>query len=219
MRRYLYVGLGVVSALAILAPMVPADAGVVSVHVISVVERGDPAVTVDAQLLADLRTGSDVTFTLGMQPLICTTSTLDAKVLANPPKPGRATFGVNWTYTHCKGFEAGFHFQGVTTPNLPEKMTLSDSAGHPVTVSGKGKTMPVAFRLNFQGPGISCTYTAATLTGSESNTGNSIKLGPQGLNLATPSASFCPPTAQLGSLTWAPWQDSSVAGHPKVVVN
>ncbi len=233
MRTYLKLATAGVSAAALAAAMAPAYAAThaAPIHVLTIKRVGGPAVKVGDILKAGIPTGKNATFKLiGATTTItvtCTKGSLTSKVTVNPLKLGTAKESVTaQTLSKCTlTGVSGVTLKGLKANNLPYKAKVSDAAGFPVTVSGSSSTKPLSVTATVlvgANP-LSCTYTAAKITGHASNTGNVVKFSKQKFTVSSASPALCgsiAPTATF-SATLGPVRDSSVplTPRPRVFVN
>ncbi len=139
--------------------------------------KGGPAVRKGDVLFASLAPKTVVVVTESGQKLTCKSATVTAKVVSNPNAPGKATESVTKeTLSKCTVSLKGVTVKSVTALNLPYVATVSDSKGNPVKVSGRSKSKPMGFTatVKFGTTAITCSSSAATVTGHESNKGNTI---------------------------------------------
>jgi len=110
--------------------------------------------------------------------------------------------------------------KSVKVSNLPYNVTVSDAKGDPVKVSGRSKSKPVLATVTVAlgALTVTCSYQAASITGSASNKGNVITFVKQKLTKAPGSSGLCVAAANFSG-SFGPVADSSVKGSPKVFVN
>jgi hypothetical protein len=193
------------------------------VRVLTINKVGGTAVRADAVLKAHLVTGTKAVFSLGngSVKLQCKSAKFSATVQANPAAPGKATESLTAiSAAKCAFNVTGVTFKTITAKNLPYKVTVSDAAGFPVTVSEKTTTMPIKFTVKVvvAGATITCNYKAASLAGAASNTGSTVAFLKQKFTKAAGSNSACLGPAFF-SATFGPVRDTSVTNSPKVFVN
>jgi hypothetical protein len=194
--------------------------------VLTVGKKGGPAVKKGAKLSASLAKGAKVSVALGsVFTITCKSSTLKAKVTANPSGPGKATLSVTgWSIGKCPKTVSGVTLNSLSSVNLPYKATVSDAKGDPVTVAGSKKSKPVGFKavVTVGTTKATCIFTAAKVSGHASNTGNKVSFSSQAFTLASSSSALC---SQAGvstatfSATYGPVRDTSVHGSPKVYIS
>jgi hypothetical protein len=194
--------------------------------VLTVGKKGGPAVKKHATLTASLARRTSVTVALGsVFTITCKSSTLTAKVTANPSRPGKATLSVTgWSIGKCPKTVSGVTLNSLTAINLPYRATVSDAKGDPVTVAGSRKSRPVGFKavVTFNGTKLTCAYTARAVSGHASNIGNKVSFAKQPFTLDTSaSSSLCASAATTAtfSATYGPVLDTSLRHHPKVFVS
>jgi len=222
MRKYLILAVAAGTSLLTALSAVPASAA--TVDVLTTGKTGGSNVSVGAVLKANLAAGVSADFyqsassTTGVK---CGKSSFSAKVTANPAKPGTAKESLTGqSFSSCTANVAGVtSVKSVTLANLPNNVTVSDSKGTPVKVSGTSSSKPLKTTvvLNTVLGTVTCVYTAASISGSASNTGNTISFSKQKFTKSSgPSTCFSSGyfTAKYGPVT-----DSSVSGSPKVFVN
>jgi hypothetical protein len=221
MRKHL-LAVAAASAAVMLLPMASAFAS--TGHVLTISKKGGTAVKTKAVLKAGLAKGKTATFALGTTATVtCKTSTFSAKVTSNPKKPGTAKESVtSQTFSKCSVNLSGVTVKSVKVNNLPYNASVSDK-GDVVKVSGTSKSKPLSFTATVvvSGSPISCTDTAASITGKASNSGNTITFTKQKFTAAAGGNPICSSIASTAkfSATYGPVKDSSVKGNPKVFVN
>jgi hypothetical protein len=195
--------------------------------VLTVGKKGGPAVKKGAKLTASLARHASVAIALGsVFTVTCKSSTLTAKVTANPSRPGKATLsGTGWSIGKCPKMVSGVTLNSLTAINLPYRATVSDAKGDPVTVAGSRKSKPVGFKavVTFSGRKLTCAYTAKAVSGHASNTGNKVSFAKQPFTLDTSASSALCAEAGVStatfSATYGPVLDTSLRHHPKVFVS
>jgi hypothetical protein len=189
-------------------------------HVLTISKTGGAAVRKGDVLFASLAPKTVVVVTEPGQKLTCKSATVSAKVVSNPSAPGKATESVTKeTLSKCTVSVKGVTVKSVTALNLPYVATVSDSKGNPVKVSGRSKSKPMGFTatVKFGTTTITCSSSAATVTGHASNKGNTISFSKQTFKKLK-GGPLCPKSGAF-SATYGPLTDTSVKGHPKVFVN
>jgi hypothetical protein len=239
MPRYRLVVLAAACAVALAAPASAAYAATGAHHaggkpVLTVGKKGGSAVKKRAVLKASLAKGTKVTFALMVSgtsySATCTSSSLKAKVTANPSSRGKATLSLTGeTITHCtlKNGPDGITLTGVKALNLPSDVTISSAKGLPVTIAGRSKTKPLGFQatINASSVGLGnleCVYTAKKVTAQASNTGNKVSAANQKFTVDTKksSSSECAIASSVTfSATYGPIRDTTVKHSPKVFVS
>jgi hypothetical protein len=218
MRTYLRIGIIATSALVVVSPMAAANAA--TTHVLTIGKTGGTAVKAGAVLKTGLVRGTAAVFSLGGEKLTCKVSTIKAKVTSNPAKPGKAKESVtSLGVSKCSTNIGSVTVKSVVVNNLPYKVTVSDSKGDPVTVSGRSKSKPVQTTVtaSLGTTTVVCSYRAKVLKGKASNKGNLISFTKQKFTKSAGGA-FCPAGAFFTG-KFGPVRDFSVKGHPKVFVN
>lgn len=216
MRKGMASVVGTAVATAMLAAL-PATAAAATHDVLTIKKVGGPNVAVGAILKASLKSGTKATFyspgtTTGVS---CSKSSLTSKVTKNPAAPGTATESLTaQSFSSCKTNIPGTtSVKSVKVLNLPYKTTVSDASGNPVTVSKPSTRLSLNTVIGV----VTCTYSAATIHGKASNTGNLITFKNQVFTL-TSGSSACPASGAF-SAKFGPVKDTSVSGSPAVFVN
>lgn len=192
--------------------------------VLTVGRKGGPAVKKGAKLTASLVKNTKVTLALGsLITLRCKSSTIKAKVTANPSGPGKATLSVTGWSIKCPKSVDGVTLNGVTAVNLPYDAIVSSAKGDPVTIAGHKKSKPLGFKASITAgtTKATCIFTAATLSGHASNIGNKVSFKGQPFALASGSSGVCSTfgvTTATFSATYGPVRDTSVKHSPKVFI-
>jgi hypothetical protein len=228
MPKYRHLVLATASLMVLVLPAgeaYAAGAPTASKPVLTIVKKGGPAVKKRAVLKAGLVRKTSVSFTLGTFKASCKSSTLRARVTANPSKPGKATLSVTGeSVTKCSIAVTGVTLKSLTAINLPYAATIRSAKGDPVTVAGSKKSKPLGFKavVTVGTTSATCVYTAAKVSGHASNTGNKVSFKSQKFTLnASASNPLC---AQAGATTatfsasYGPVRDTSVRHSPKVFV-
>ncbi len=210
----------VTAALLATGASAPAPAPAAAVPVLTHGSAGGSAVAVGDVVSASLVTGTKATFyssATGTTGVSCSTSSFSGTVTSNPTAPGTATGSVtSHTLGNCTSNVSGTtSVQSITIENLPYSMSVGDSAGNPVVISGS--PMQITARLNsWIGP-ITCVYRATSMSGSANNQGNTISFSNQQFTRSSgPSSCFSP---GYFSATYGPVRDMSQSGNPAVFVN
>ncbi len=213
------------SALALAAAVVPAAAAAhpeAASPVLTVGSLGGTPVAVGDQLSAPLASGTHANFyssSTGTSGVTCTTSQFVATDVTNPASPGSATESLGTqNFSGCSSNVTGVTgVQSITVNNLPFTTTVSDSSGFPVTVTA-GSTGPIQTTvvLNTLLGSTTCVYTSGPLSGSASNTDNSISFTNQEFTKSSGS-SLCFSDAYF-TAKYAPVTDTTQGGG-KVFVN
>jgi len=194
--------------------------------VLTIKKKGGTAVKKHATLTASVAKGTKVTVALGtVFTITCKSSTLKAKVTANPSGPGKATLSVTkWSIGKCPKSVDGVTLNSLSAINLPYNATVSAAKGNPVTITGHKKSKPVGFKavVTFGGQKLTCAYTAKTVSGIASNTGNKVSFASQAFTLTKSSSSTCSAAGSnmaTFSATYGPVRDTTVHGSPKVFIS
>lgn len=230
MPKFRYLALATASIMALSLPASAAYAA--SAHpaskskpVLTVGRKGGPAVKKGAKLTASLVKKTNVTLALGtVITLTCASSTIKAKVTANPSKSGKATLSVTGWSIKCPKSVDGVTLNGVTAVNLPYNVTVSSAKGDPVTIAGHKKSKQLGFEASVTAGATSatCIFTAASVSGHASNTGNKVSFSKQAFALAKGSSAACSTfgvSTATFSATYGPVRDTSVKHSPKVFVS
>jgi hypothetical protein len=178
---------------------------------------GGRAVKVGAILRAGLKSGTQATlFAPGTKVGVrCRSASVTDKVTRNPAAPGTAVESLRaQKFARCSTDIPGTTaVRNITVLGLPYRTTVSDSAGHPVTIFRARTRLTLNTVL---GP-VTCTFRAARLRGTASNTGQVIVFRHQRFTLSGGS-SACPKAGSF-SATFGPVRNFSVRGRPHVFVN
>jgi hypothetical protein len=222
MRKHLFLAAAAAATLLTVLPAVPASASTIDVLTTGAV--GGTNVNVGAILKASLAVGTLADFfqsTTSTTGVKCAKSSVSAKVTANPVKPGTAKESLaSQSFSSCTSNVSGVtSVKSVTLGNLPYNVTVADSSGFPVKVSGTSSAKPLmtTIVLNTVVGTITCVYTAASVSGQASNTGNAISFSKQKFTKSSGS-SLCF-SAGFFTAKYGPVTDSSVTGSPKVFLN
>lgn len=221
-RKYLYIGVLVATALVAALPAV-ASAAAAPVHVLTTGKVRGTAVKPGAVLKASLVKRTDVVFANPLGKLTCTKSTFTAKVVTNPAKgkkPATATESVTGdTFSGCTISIKGVTIKNQSVANLPYKGTVSDAKGNPVKISGRSKAKPLVLSvtIKFGTSTFTCSVKAASISGKWSNKGNATVFVKQKFTKASGGA-LCPASGTF-SAAYGPVKDTSVKGSPAVFVN
>jgi hypothetical protein len=236
MPRYRPAVLAAACALALAAPASAAYAATAqhaaAKPVLTIGKKGGPAVKQRAVLKASLAKGKSATFALttsaGSFSATCTSSTLQAKVRANPSSRGKATLTLTGeTIRHCKikGAPPRVSLSGIKAVNLPYRVTISSAKGFPVTIAGRSSAKPLSFQatISYLSNNNTCVFTAPKLAAHASNTGNKVSAVKQQLTLdaakSSPLCSTVGVSSATFSATYGPLRDTSVKHSPKVFFN
>ena len=218
MRKYLYLAASIAASAAVVA--LPATSASAAGHVLTIKKTGGTAVKVGAVLKANLVKGTSAVFSLGTEKLTCKAAKFSATVKTNPVKPGTAKESLTaQSFSKCTTNVSGITVKSINVKNLPYHVTVSDGKGHPVKVTGQSKTKPILVTVKAAAgtTTVTCSYKAASLNGSASNTGNKISFAKQKFTKSAGSG-FCPASANFAG-AFGPVVDTSVTGSPKVFVN
>jgi hypothetical protein len=221
-RKYLYIGAVMATALVAVLPATTAEAAA-RVHVLTTGRVGGPTVAVNAVLKASLVNRTTAVFVTNLGKLSCTKSSFTARVVSNPARPGTARESITaQTFGGCTIHVTGLKvtIRRITVANLPYNATVSDARGFPVRISGRTRTRPLRINVVVQigtGTPFSCSVKAASIAGTASNRGNVVAFVNQKFVKAAGGA-FCPASGTF-SARYGPVRDTSVRGAPAVFVN
>ncbi|WP_030906770.1 hypothetical protein [Streptomyces sp. NRRL F-5126] len=220
-KRTLLATAGVSAAAALLAAAPAFAAGAAAGSVLTYGSAGGTAVATGDVLTAALAPGAQAviaTTSGGSTGITCTSSTFTASVTGNPAAPGTATESVtDHTFGGCTTNVLGATgVQSITVGNLPFASTAT-SAGALDVAAGSAGPITTTLELNTVLGSITCVYTSTGLSGTTSNTGNTITFTDQHFAKTTGSG-LCPSDGYF-SATYGPVQDTSVSGSPSVFVN
>ncbi|MET7680760.1 Tat pathway signal sequence domain protein [Streptomyces sp. NPDC005423] len=153
-------------------------------------------VAVGAVLTAPLATGTNATLyssATGTSGIKCTSSTFTASVTSNPTAPGTATesvTGQTFTSSSCSSNVLGVTgVSSITVNNLPYTSTVASNGTVTVTPAS-GSTIQTTVKLSTLLGSITCVYQAPSLSGTASNTDNSINFVNQAFT-KTSGSSLC----------------------------
>lgn len=184
--------------------------------VLTVGSAGGTAAAVGDVVTAPLASGTNATFyssSTGTTGVSCSASQFTAKVTSNPAAPGTAGESLTaQTFGTCTSNVVGVSgVQSITVNGLPYATTVSDSGGA-VSVTGPITTTVV---LNTLLGTATCVYTAPSLSGTASNTGNTITFANQHFTKSSGS-SLCFADAFF-SAKYGPVTDTTQGGGPVFV--
>ncbi|MGR6973426.1 Tat pathway signal sequence domain protein [Streptomyces sp. NPDC003758] len=184
---------------------------------------GGTAVAVGDVLNASLASGTTATLyssATGTSGVSCTSSTFTATVTDNPAAPGTATeslTGHSFDSSSCTSNVTGvLGVSSITVDNLPYTTTVASDGTVTVTPAA-GSTIQTTVKLRTLLGSITCVYQAPSLTGTASNTDNSIAFTSQHFT-KTSGSSLCFANGYF-TAKYAPVTDTSQAGSPVVSVN
>jgi hypothetical protein len=198
----------VAAALGLCAAVVAVDATPAAAavsDVLTVGSVGGPNVTVGDVLKAPLKAGTVAAFG---NLATCASSTLGFTVTTNPPQGNTATGSVNaMVYSNCTS-NSGMACQPTTATNLPYTIGINGAA-NAVTLNTYSVNVKVCTPIGTA----TCAYAGSSLTGTWSNADSSISFN---FMLTKTSGPVVCPTMITVKQTYAPLQDSSVSGSPRV---
>ncbi|MFD4546528.1 Tat pathway signal sequence domain protein [Streptomyces sp. NPDC058466] len=218
--RSLLALLGVAAALSVSAT-VPASAA--DTPVLTTGATGGTPVATGDVLSASLASGTAATLyssSTGTSGVSCSASTFTATVTDNPAAPGTATeslTGHTFDSSTCTSNVVGvLGVTGITVDNVPYTTTVASDGTVTVTPAA-GSTIQTTVRLRTLLGSITCVYQAAGLSGTASNTDNSIAFTNQQFT-KTSGSSLCFGNGYF-TAKYAPVSDTSQSGSPSVHVN
>ncbi|MCX4578238.1 Tat pathway signal sequence domain protein [Streptomyces sp. NBC_01571] len=213
--RSLFALVGVAAALSVSA-ISPASADDTPV-----LTAGGAAVATGDVLTASLASGTKATLyssSTGTSGVSCAASAFTATATDNPTAPGTATESLTGhTFGSCTSNVIGvLGVTGVTVNNLPYATTVASDGTVTVTPAA-GSTIQTTVVLRTLLGSITCVYQAPSLTGTASNTDNSITFTNQQFAKASGS-SLCFSNGYF-TAKYAPVTDTTQPGSPAVTVN
>ncbi|MGW1503635.1 Tat pathway signal sequence domain protein [Streptomyces mirabilis] len=179
-----------------------------------VLTAGGAAVATGDVLTASLASGTAATLyssATGTSGVSCAASTFTASVSDNPTAPGTATESLSaHTFGSCTSNVIGvLGVTSVTVNNLPYTTTVA--SGGTVTVTpAAGSTIQTTVVLRTLLGSINCVYQAPSLTGTASNTDNSITFTNQAFAKSSGS-SLCFSSGYF-TAKYAPVSDTTQSG-------
>ncbi|NJC68504.1 Tat pathway signal sequence domain protein [Planosporangium thailandense] len=222
MRAYSYLAATVVAALLTAAAAVPASAATTSVLTTGDADGG--AIAVGDVLQATLKSGTNASLATasgGSTGVTCSTSSFGATVDSNPATPGTATeTTTDQTFGGCTSNVFGTTgVKSVTVNNLPYVTSVDSGTGAVRVTGGSAGPIQTTLVLNSLLGTITCVYQADgnALTGTASNADFSLTFVNQKFTKVSGSG-VCAANGFF-TATYAPVQDTSVAGTPGVFVN
>ncbi|MER6122870.1 Tat pathway signal sequence domain protein [Streptomyces sp. NPDC001795] len=210
---------GAAAALAVAAAS-PASA---DGAVLTTGSAGGTAVAVGDVLNASLASGTAATLyssATGTSGVSCGTSTFTATVTDNPAAGGTATeslTGHTFDSSSCTSNVIGvLGVSSITVDHLPYTTTVASDGTVTVTPAA-GSTIQTTVKLRTLLGSITCVYQAPSLTGTASNTDNSIAFTNQQFTKSSGS-SLCFSNGYF-TAKYAPVSDTGQSGSPAVYVN
>ncbi|WP_028800738.1 hypothetical protein [Streptomyces sp. 142MFCol3.1] len=210
----------VVAALSVSAT-VPSSAA--DTPVLTTGGTGGAPVAAGDVLNASLASGTAATLyssSTGTSGVSCSSSTFTATVTDNPAAPGTATeslTGHTFDSASCTSNVVGvLGVTGITVDNLPYSTTVS-SDGTVAVAPAAGSSIQTTVKLRTLLGTVTCVYRAAGLSGTASNTDNSIAFTNQQFTKFSGS-SLCFASGYF-TAKYAPVSDTSQSGGPTVHVN
>ncbi|WP_405906083.1 MULTISPECIES: Tat pathway signal sequence domain protein [unclassified Streptomyces] len=218
--RSLLALIGAATALAVSAT-VPASAA--DTPVLTTGSLGGTPVAVGDVLNASLASGTAATLyssSTGTSGISCTSSAFTATVTDNPAAPGTATeslTGHTFATSGCTSNVIGvLGVTGITVDNLPYTTTVASDGTVTVTPAADSTIQTTVVLRTLLGS-ITCVYRAPSLSGTASNTDNSIAFTGQQFTKFSGS-SLCFSNGYF-TAKYAPVTDTSQEGSPVVYVN
>ncbi|MEV4448473.1 MULTISPECIES: Tat pathway signal sequence domain protein [Streptomyces] len=186
-----------------------------------VLTAGGVAVATGDVLTASLASGTAATLyssATGTSGVSCAASTFTASVTDNPTAPSAATESLSaHTFGSCTSNVIGvLGVTSVTVNNLPYTTTVASDGTVTVTPAA-GSTIQTTVVLRTLLGSINCVYQAPSLTGTASNTDNSITFTNQAFAKSSGS-SLCFSSGYF-TAKYAPVSDTTQSGSPAVTVN
>jgi hypothetical protein len=186
-----------------------------------VLTAGGVAVATGDVLTASLASGTAATLyssATGTSGVSCAASAFTASVTDNPTAPGTATESLSaHTFGSCTSNVIGvLGVTSVTVNNLPYTTTVASDGTVTVTPAA-GSTIQTTVVLRTLLGSINCVYQAPSLTGTSSNTDNSITFTNQAFTKSSGS-SLCFASGYF-TAKYAPVSDTTQSGSPAVTVN
>lgn len=211
--RSIFAATGLVAAAALLT-VGTASATATASSVLTYGSAGGTAVAVGDVLGASSSKVSITTTSGGSTGVSCSNSSFSATVTGNPTASGTATESLTaLSFSNCTTNIIGATgVKSITANGLPYAATVTSSGA--VTIKGPVNTTAVLSTLLGT---VTCNYTASSISGTASNSDNSITFTNQRSTLVS-GGSLCPSDAYL-TVKYAPVQDKSVSGSPAVFVN
>jgi hypothetical protein len=189
----------------------------------AVLTAGGSAVAVGDVLNASLASGTTATLyssATGTSGVSCTSSTFTATVTDNPATPGTATeslTGHSFDSSSCTANVVGvLGVSSIAVDNLPYTTTVASDGTVTVTPAA-GSAIQTTVKLRTLLGTITCVYQAPSLTGTASNTDNSLTFTSQHFT-KTSGSSLCFANGYF-TAKYAPVTDTSQSGSPVVSVN
>jgi hypothetical protein len=182
---------------------------------------GGANVAVGDVVTASLKSGTNATFTAGSGTVACTVSQFTATVTSNPAAGGVAAETLTaQTFSSCtaSGIFGVTGVNSITVNNLSYNTSVDASSSTVSLSAGANGPVQATVSLRTILGSVTCAYrpTSGSLTGAASNADNSIAFTNQALTKSTGSG-VCPGTSTFNA-TYAPSNDTSVAGSPAVFV-
>ncbi|MFE4963392.1 Tat pathway signal sequence domain protein [Streptomyces sp. NPDC056660] len=200
---------GTVVALSV-AATVPASA---DGAVLTTGSAGGTAVAVGDTLSASLASGTTATLyssATSTSGITCAASTFTATVTDNPAASGTATESATaQTFSSCTSNVTGVTgVTSITVDNLPYTTAVS-SDGTVAVTPPSGSTIQTTVKLTTLLGSITCVYQAPSLSGTSSNSDNSLAFSSQAFTKS--SGSILCPSAGYFTAKYAPVSDNGAA--------
>lgn len=222
MRNRTALALATAVAAMSLLPALPASAAAQDTAVLTTGSAGGTAAAVGDVLTAPLATGTAATLyssATGTSGVSCSTSQFTATVTDNPASSGTATESVTGhTFADCTSNVLGtLSVKSVTVNNLPYVTTVTSDGVVTVTPSSSDAPIQTTVVMSTLLGTITCVYRADSISGTSSNTDNSINFTSQPFTKYSGS-SLCF-SAGYFTAKYAPVSDTTQTGSPAVFVN
>jgi hypothetical protein len=217
MRKQLFaVAIAAAGALLAVAPSLPASAA--SPSVLTVGSAGGTAANAKDTVTAGLLSGTDAVLSTSSGNITCTQSTFTASVTSNPTAPGTADESLTaQTFAGCTAKITGVEsVKSISVLNLPYVAAVSDSSDTLTLTAGSSGALEVSAALNTLIGTVTCDFTASSLTGTTSNSNNSITFSSQSTTLLS-GPGVCPKSGTF-SAAYGPVEDTT-QGNGLVFVN
>lgn len=218
-KQLLAVAIAATGTLLAVAPSLPASAATVPVLTAGSAGASGTPVAMGDTVTASLLSGTTSTLSTSSGNITCPTSTFTATVTSNPASPGTADESLTaQTFAGCTAKITGVtSVKSISVLNLAYNAAVSDSSNTLTLTAGSSGALEVSAALNTILGTITCDYTASSLTGTTSNTNNSVTFTSQATTLLSGSG-LCPKSGTF-SAAYGPTQDTTMAGSPAVFVN
>jgi hypothetical protein len=198
-----------------------------AVNVLTTGSLGGPNVAVNDTVSSGLKSGTTANFfttATGSTGVKCSVSQFTASILTNPGAGGIATenlTGQTFPAATCTTNVAGTsRVNSITINNLPYSATVNGTSKVLTVTAGAAGPIQASVSLQSFLGAVNCTYRLPTgvtsFTGNASNTDNSLTF--TNVQFSKSAGSGLCPGSSFFSATYAPAQDTTVAGSPLVFV-